>query len=166
MVWLTFYANIRKVIIKKKYILIGIGGFLGAVLRYLIKEINNHGILGKIPVNTLLINIAGSFILALVLTLAAKMSNLDENLKIGVTVGFLGAFTTFSTLCREITELIYQGFYLTAASYVVISVVIGIGAAYSGAAAAGRIAANLVGQTEKDSGSIHEPVVDFEAGAE
>lgn len=117
----------------KKYILIGIFGFLGAILRVGIKGIPVPGYSGHIPVNTLFINITGSFVLAFILSIAGKNRRLEEELRFGLGVGFLGAYTTFSTLCKELAMLLKQGSYRSALFYVCFSLVLGMTAAFLGA---------------------------------
>lgn len=116
----------------KKYLYIGMFGALGAILRVYLKGIQlniNHG---KFPLNTLLINISGSFLIALILTFAAKKIRISENLRLGLTTGFTGAFTTFSTLCKEAFELIHNWNLLTAALYILLSISLGLFSAYMG----------------------------------
>lgn len=116
----------------KKYIYIGIGGFLGAIIRFLIKNIHIYHYKELIPLNTLIINVTGSFILALLLTVAYEVLEMDESLRLGVAAGFLGAYTTFSTLCKEAAELFTNGYYFSAISYVTISTVLGLAGIYFG----------------------------------
>ncbi|WP_238883345.1 fluoride efflux transporter CrcB [Clostridium sp. YIM B02551] len=117
----------------KKYIFIFIGGMLGAILRYLIKNIDITSFYsGVIPLNTLVINICGSFILALVLTTALEVYDFNSNIRLGIATGFLGAFTTFSTLCKESVNLIRQGHYYSSIFYLFSSVILGLIAAYLG----------------------------------
>ncbi len=124
----------------RKYIFIGAGGILGAILRYLIKNTNIYQYHGNLPLNTFIINIAGSFILALVLTIAYKVKEIDNDLRLGIATGFLGAFTTFSTLCKETVSLFSQGDYFSAIVYVSTSTIIGLAAVYLGMALARRSA--------------------------
>ncbi len=109
-----------------------IGGVLGAIARYLVKGIYLYNSEGGIPVNTLIINITGSFILAFALTVAFEYREFDPDVRIGFTTGFLGAYTTFSTLCKEAVMLMNDGCYFTAATYVLTSAVLGLAAVYSG----------------------------------
>ncbi len=120
----------------RKYIFIGAGGILGAILRYLIKGINIYPYHGNLPLNTFIINITGSFILALILTIAYEIYQFDTCLRLGIATGFLGAFTTFSTLCKETVNLIIQGDYFSAVVYVSTSTIIGLAAVYLGIALA------------------------------
>lgn len=116
----------------RKYIFIGIGGFFGAIARYYIRSIPIVGYQGVIPLNTLAINISGSFLLALILTVSLEIWELDPDVRLGLTTGFLGAFTTFSTLCKETVTLLISGDYFSAVSYLTASTLLGLGAAYCG----------------------------------
>jgi fluoride exporter len=116
----------------KKYFFIGIGGALGALLRYILKGIEIYQYSGKIPLNTLFINVSGCFILALILTIVRENRDFDLSLKLGISTGFLGAYTTFSTFCRETVMLLKQGYFYSAVSYVIVSIVLSLAAIYSG----------------------------------
>ncbi len=137
----------------RKYIFIGLGGMLGAILRYAIKGVPLYHYHENIPLNTLLINVAGSFILALVLTVAFEVWAFDANIRLGIATGFLGAFTTFSTLCRETVELIYLGDYYSAVSYMAVSVMIGITAVYFGIVLARETVSKLVKKYRGSTGN-------------
>lgn len=116
----------------RKYIFIGAGGFLGAILRLWIKTIPLQNYKELIPINTLFINITGSFILALITTAALEIFKMDVDIRLGICTGFLGAYTTFSTMCKEASELINKGYYFSSLSYIVNSVVLGLAAAFLG----------------------------------
>lgn len=133
----------------KKNICIGIGGFLGAVLRYSVKQIHLFSLKGTMPLNTLMINIIGSFILVLIFTISYETIKLNENIKCGITTGFLGAFTTFSTMCREIFKLLNNGVYYLGIIYPFLSIILGIGAAYLGNVLAKNIEKKLVYREDK-----------------
>lgn len=126
-------------IILKKYIYIGLGGMLGAMSRFGIKNIQLWDFQQAFPINTLLVNITGSFLLLLILTIALEILTLDADLRLGITTGFLGAYTTFSTLCKEVAMFIFNGEYLLAFSTVVISATLGLAAAYLGVVLARKI---------------------------
>jgi CrcB protein len=111
---------------------IGLGGIGGSVLRHLVRGIELYPNHRNIPVDTLIVNVAGCFVLALVLTTALEITGYRPNLRTGMTVGFLGSFTTFSTLCGESAELLGQGAYFPAALYVTASAALGLAAAYAG----------------------------------
>lgn len=116
----------------RKYIFIGAGGFLGAILRFWIKTIPLQNYKELIPINTLFINVTGSFILALITTVALEVLKMNVDIRLGICTGFLGAYTTFSTLCKEASELISKGYYFSSLSYIANSVILGLIAAYFG----------------------------------
>lgn len=124
--------------VMKKYVYIGLGGASGAVFRYLIKQIPIYNP-KEIPMDTLLINIAGCFLLAFILTSALDILRLRPNLKLGISAGFLGAFTTFSTLCKETAILMSNGRCFFAVFYIIASVILGFTAVYLGFALANKI---------------------------
>jgi CrcB protein len=135
----------------RKYIFIGIGGFLGAILRSFIKNIHMFNYNIAMPLDTLFINITGSFMLAFVLTVAIKVLKIDENIQLGISTGFIGAYTTFSTLCKETVRLISGQYYYAAAFYMLMSVLLGLTAAYLGAAAGSRFNSRITKNHHNES---------------
>lgn len=111
---------------------IGIAGFIGAMFRFVIKSISFYNFKVIIPINTVIVNIVGCFILAFLSTLTLKTIEKNEDLRIAICTGFLGAFTTFSTLCKDAVTLIYKGEYIYAVIYIFISFTLGFMAIYSG----------------------------------
>lgn len=105
------------------YLAIGFGGFLGAMARFLVATESARRLGSGFPIGTLLINVVGSFCLGCFLGLRIPMS---EYLRVGVAVGFLGAFTTFSTLCFETDALVQDGSLIKAMGNIIVSVVLGL----------------------------------------
>jgi CrcB protein len=130
----------------RKYIYIAAGGMLGAMSRFGIRNINIWDFQNSFPIQTLLVNITGSFLLLLILTTAFEILDFDADLRLGIATGFLGAYTTFSTLCKETVSLMMTGEYLTAALYILASAVLGIAAAYLGLLSARKIISKLIGE--------------------
>lgn len=120
----------------RKYIYIGLGGFLGAAMRLLFREIRLFEWHDAIPLDTLLLNIAGAFVLAFILTVSFEFRELDADIRLGISTGMIGAFTTFSALCKETVRLMNGGRYFYAASYILLSAALGLGAVWLGTAAA------------------------------
>lgn len=116
----------------RKYILIGIGGCFGAMLRYAIKNISVLNYRDIFPLSTIIINATGCFIFACILTIAFRLRRIDLDMKFGIATGFLGAFTTFSTLCKDMVQLMDNGYFGLALLYIALSVIVGLAAAYLG----------------------------------
>jgi len=127
----------------RKYLYIMAGGALGAVSRVAVKNLNIAGYHGSFPLNTLIINVTGSFVLALFLTLTLDVFEFDADLRLAVSTGFLGGYTTFSTLCKETAALISGGMYGSAGLYIAASTLLGLAAAYAGVIAARAAALRL-----------------------
>ncbi len=108
-----------------KILAVGIGGAFGAIARYLINISPLSNIFQKFPFPTFTVNIIGSFLIGFLLVLFADKYPAHENLRIVVLVGFLGAFTTFSTFELEIFELVREKFFVIAFAYLLLSVLIG-----------------------------------------
>ncbi len=113
-----------------KCILVGLGGFIGAVLRYLIGLIPIKTDSG-FPIKTMLINIAGAFAIGIVTALAAKNKSISPNFILMLQVGVCGGFTTFSTFAYEISDLIKTGNILTALLYILLSTVLSVCAVFA-----------------------------------
>jgi len=96
-------------------LLVGAGGSLGAVCRYLVGGWATDRLGSAFPYATLLVNASGSFLLGLVLTAVSRRTKPSDGLRLLVAVGFLGAYTTFSTFSVETLSLLQQQAYLTAA---------------------------------------------------
>jgi CrcB protein len=109
-------------------ILIGLGGFAGAIARYLVDtEISAR--LGHVfPFGTLMVNLTGSFALGLLVALGAERGILPADIRGPVLIGFLGAYTTFSTYMLESWRLIETGTIGLAAVNLFGSVALGMGA--------------------------------------
>lgn len=103
---------------------VGTGGFLGAVLRYLIgKIIINENMV--FPIKTFAINAVGCLVIGLIAVLATKNTQIDQRLILFLKVGFCGGFTTFSTFALETTDLIKGGHIGIALLYAVLSMAVG-----------------------------------------
>ena len=130
----------------RKVFFIGIGGILGAILRYWIRGIPILSISMNAVINTFLINVAGCFLISFVITISLAILKHDTAIRLGITTGFLGAFTTFSTLCREAAELgIIFGL-----TYVVTSAILGLVAVYLGFLLANHVVPKSVKKASTD----------------
>lgn len=92
-----------------QYLVISLGGILGANARYLLGTWIAERYGTSFPYGTLVINISGSFVIGLFLTLIAERFVLHPNWRLFFAVGFLGAYTTFSTFSYESVVLLQNG---------------------------------------------------------
>ncbi len=91
-----------------------LGGALGALSRYILSSHVNKIVPLDFPAGTLFVNAVGSFILAFFTILSIEKLSLDPSWRLFFAVGFLGAFTTFSTFSYETLMLIHDGEYIKA----------------------------------------------------
>ncbi|MDQ2746409.1 MAG: fluoride efflux transporter CrcB [Acidobacteriota bacterium] len=115
-----------------KVLAVALGGAFGAAARYLINVSPLAAAPGKFPLHTFLINIGGSFLIGFLAVIFADKFTENENLRLALSVGLLGAFTTFSTFELEIFELIRERFFVTAFLYLLISVTVGFAGVAAG----------------------------------
>lgn len=105
---------------------IGAGGVLGAITRFAIgKRFSKKGF-GNFPMGTFLINTSGAFMLGLLINIFTKHMPSHHYLKLMLTTGFLGAYTTFSTFTYETIILMENNEYLQAVKYILFTFLLGI----------------------------------------
>ena len=112
---------------------VGVGGFIGSILRYLITAAAPHT---SFPWVTLAINVTGTFILAFVAALVLRGALADGRLSLMVRIGLCGGFTTIGAFSLDAMDLIEHGAYLGATGYAVMTCVLCILAAFAGSAVA------------------------------
>ena len=105
---------------------IGIGGFFGAVARYGVNAWLTARWGAAFPYGTLFVNVSGSFVLCLMIAMLSRNLDMAPALRLALTVGFLGSYTTFSTFSADVLLLLEDGHTLRGLSYVVGSVVGGV----------------------------------------
>ncbi len=108
-----------------KILSIGIGGAFGAIARYLINISPLNNVFAKFPFPTFFINILGSFLIGFFLILLTDKITVGENFRLAIIIGFLGAFTTFSTFEIEIFGLVKDRSFVSAFVYLFLSVAVG-----------------------------------------
>lgn len=116
-----------------KILSVATGGAAGAVARYLINISPLSAVFDKFPLPTFVINVAGSFLIGLLLILLIDKWDVGDNLRMAVIVGFLGAFTTFSTFEMEIYGLAKEREFSMALLYLFLSVAAGFIGVIAGA---------------------------------
>ncbi|MBE0501670.1 MAG: fluoride efflux transporter CrcB [Desulfuromonadales bacterium] len=103
---------------------IGLFGALGSISRYLVSGWV-YTLAGRgLPYGTLAVNVIGSFLLGLLIETGLRSTLFSPELRIGLAVGFMGGFTTFSTFSLETIRLFEEGSYWQAGSNVLLNVVV------------------------------------------
>ncbi|MBT07459.1 MAG: fluoride efflux transporter CrcB [Rhodospirillaceae bacterium] len=110
----------------KVAIIVAIGGAAGALGRYLLTSYLGPLVGGGFPWAILMVNVLGSFFLGAITELAAQSVLVTPEIKTLMTVGFLGAFTTFSAFSLDIVELCERGQWSFALLYICASVLISV----------------------------------------
>lgn len=113
-------------------LLVGAGGFLGAISRYLVDGWVAGVTGGGFPWGTLVVNLTGSFVLGLLFALSVERGVLSPALRAPVLIGFIGAYTTFSTLTLETWRLVEDGSYIAAVGNIGGSMALGLVAVVAG----------------------------------
>lgn len=111
------------------YLYIGIGGMIGALLRFLISQVVVQIWDSPFPLATFIVNIVGAFFLGLITAISHR---LKEKLRLAVGTGAIGSFTTLSALSGETMLLIDHALYISAVFYMVASALGGLLAAFGG----------------------------------
>lgn len=116
-------------------LLIGFGGFTGAVARYAVYELA-HGVYHRtsFPFGTLIVNLTGSLIIGVLLALSLKFPFLARHhyAHYFIITGFLGAFTTFSTFSQDNMVLLFEKQYGALSINILINVIIGLALVIAG----------------------------------
>ena len=118
------------------WFMVGLGGAFGSVLRYGAGRVAVSYWGPSTVLGTLLVNVSGSFLLGVFMTLALEKVSVPTEYRALVAVGLLGGYTTFSTLSFEVVQLAESGALLRAGATVMGNVVLGLLAAYLGILAA------------------------------
>lgn len=122
-----------------KYFAVAVGSALGGMLRYFLGGTILSRIAVPFPTATFVINVTGSFTLGFFLTLATERINLSPHLRLAIAVGFVGAYTTFSTFEYETARLMEERAFTSALLNIILSVLVGFIAVWGGIAAAHKL---------------------------
>lgn len=114
------------------WLFVGIGGFIGSILRYGVSEVFANTSIHSFPYVTLTVNIIGSFFLAFLTSYFYDRTFRTSPLYIGICTGLIGSFTTFSTFSMETVQLWRENEYFLAICYVGLSIFIGLYVSYFG----------------------------------
>jgi CrcB protein len=120
----------------QKYLYIAVGGALGAIARYWVGSAVSGRMGVKFPYGTLLVNVTACIILGFSLTYLGKRADLNPAWRFLIPVGFIGAYSTFSTYEWETLSTMRSGAFLLAALYAGGSLILGLTATWLGTALA------------------------------
>ena len=116
----------------RSILFVALGGALGSVARFLLSRFLQGSIITAFPVGTMVVNILGCLLIGIFYGLADRNGMLDANMKLFLTVGFCGGFTTFSTFMNESLQLFRSDNILYGALYAGGSVFLGLVAVFMG----------------------------------
>jgi CrcB protein len=115
----------------KLLLVVGVGSFIGGISRYLVSLFVQNKFLSTFPYGTLVVNIAGCFLIGIVYALSEK-GNVNAEWRLFLITGFLGGFTTFSSFSNETVSMLRDAQYWQALSYIGISIIVGLAATFGG----------------------------------
>lgn len=113
-------------------LVVGFGGFIGAIARYLIYLQEKSLLPHKFPIGTLVINLLGCFLAGIALSLGEKFAPTQKHLILFCTMGFISSFTTFSTFGVETLTLISSNQLTLAMTNIISNIVLGVVAIWLG----------------------------------
>ena len=122
-----------------EYLLVGVGGFLGANARYVLGALIAERLGAAFPYGTLIVNLTGSLAIGIILVLLTERLAADPAWRLLLVVGFLGGYTTFSSYTFDALLLAEAGQWGRALWYVLGSNVLGLAAAFAGMLLARRM---------------------------
>ncbi|MGP7815864.1 fluoride efflux transporter CrcB [Niallia sp. 01092] len=111
------------------YVYVGIGGIIGSLARYFISLIP---LANSYPLNTSIINIFGSFLLAVFTVFVTERQTIRKDISTAIGTGIIGSFTTLSTFSVDTIKLLEHQHYAEACIYIATSMILGLSAAYGG----------------------------------
>ena len=120
----------------QKYLMIALGGALGSILRYWVGSTVSGRMGIKFPYGTLVINVTACVIIGFSLTYLTKRADLSPAWRYLIPVGFIGAYSTFSTYEWETLSTMRSGAFFLAALYALGSLILGLAATWCGTALA------------------------------
>ncbi len=128
----------------KELLVVAGGGAVGAVARYLVYVAAGQLLGPAFPFGTLIVNIVGSFLMGLLIEAMALVWSAPQEARLFLAVGFLGAFTTFSTFSLDVAVLYERGRLVLVATYILVSVICSIAALFAGLHVMRRILAPVL----------------------
>ncbi|MFZ0037260.1 MAG: fluoride efflux transporter CrcB [Candidatus Acidiferrales bacterium] len=108
-----------------KYLMVGLGGALGSMLRFWAGGVISNRLGIRFPYGTFVINCTGSFLIGFIVTLLAERTHWSPNWRYLIPIGFIGGYTTFSTFELETFRSFQDGEMLVASLNILLSVIVG-----------------------------------------
>ncbi|MDO8929700.1 MAG: fluoride efflux transporter CrcB [Bacteroidota bacterium] len=116
----------------KSIMIVGLGGFIGTVARFLISRYFQVNVASVFPWSTFVVNIVGCLLIGIIYGISEKGDFLSPEIRLFLTVGICGGFTTFSTFSNDAYMLIRQDEWFRFALYASLSFFLGLMAVYAG----------------------------------
>lgn len=116
------------------YLIVFLGAGAGGALRHAANQLAAHLFGMAFPYGTLTVNVAGSFLMGILAEYFAFRSGVSQDIRLFLTTGMLGGFTTFSTFSLDAISLWERGQWATAAAYVAVSLVFSLAGLFVGLA--------------------------------
>jgi fluoride exporter len=130
------FSELQRRIALQRYLLIALGGALGSIARYWVGSSISGRMGTRFPFGTLVINLTACIIIGFTLTYFGKRADLSPAWRFLVPIGFIGAYSTFSTYEWETLSTLRSGAFFLAALYAVGSLILGLAATWFGTALA------------------------------
>jgi len=116
----------------KQLLLVGCGGFIGSIARFLVQKLNLSWHFLSIPMGTLSVNVLGSLLIGFIIGISGKSEIISPGLRLFLMVGICGGFTTFSSFTAENLTLMQNGQIASVLMYTGLSIFLGFFAVYLG----------------------------------
>ncbi len=114
------------------YFAIALGGSLGAISRYWVSTATYSWLGSNFPYGTLMVNVTGSLVMGFLTVVLVQRFDVSDEVRLGLIIGFLGSFTTFSAFSIDIIHWIENGAVIKALVYILISVIACVLGAWAG----------------------------------
>ena len=121
------------------YFAIAVGGSFGAVSRYWVSNTTYSWLGNNFPYGTLMVNVLGSLVMGFLTVVMIQRFDFSDEIRLGIIIGFLGSFTTFSTFAMDSLHWIDNGAFFKALAYIMISVIASVLGAWAGLIAAKQL---------------------------
>lgn len=108
----------------QKMLYVGVGGFIGACMRYIISMLSAKLFGSAFPYGTLIVNVTGGILMGVVMQLSLTSNAINPNMRLFITSGILGSLTVFSTFSYETISLFSDGSYALALLNIILNIIL------------------------------------------